>query len=594
MEDASVLRLALRGIPACAAAGLAIGGLEALPLALAVKVELSVAQQAAATLLAGGLYAVLGAAFGGVVGLVVHPLMRRIVVARGLAAQLALAAGALLLLLFTGFAEEAADDGRGAVAIVLLGLPLFFVGALFLLASRLYRDPSARASWIAGGVGAGAFVLLLLGGVGLRASGPAVGQALPSDPRVLVLLVEGLRTDRGAAPTPSLDRLAASGVAFTGAVTPSPEPAAAFASLQTGLSPLRHEVLVPGDRLRRVDALLSATFRAEGYATAAFVSSADLAGRSGFDHGFDVYDDDRLPGPAAFGRIRPIGLAARLAGLLPAERADARTVDRFLGWLDGVTARPFFAIVHLRGPQAPYVPHGLPGFEANGPPDQPTFDHAAAGPGPFTAEADQRALRRLYREEVAALDAQIGRILDAIDGHGLADRTLVVVVGTGGQVLGEHDGVFSGRGLYDATVRVPLVLARPSDPGGTTVDVDVRTLDLYETLLEHAELRARHESEAISLIGYLDGKRDRPLPTAILGRDPDGAWAVGARNNGVKYTVRLVDGEERMFDLDEDPGETTDIRESMPETLDQARRLVHPDRVRLTELLRTGGRLTAE
>jgi arylsulfatase A-like enzyme len=596
MGDASILRLTARGLPACAAVGLLVGGLEALPLALAVKLAFPLWWYAALVLAAGAVYAALGLAVGAALGPLVHLAMRRIVVERGLGAQLALTAGALLLLLFSGFAEDAVASGRGPVAALLLALPLVLVATTFLLASRLYR-PSERPAWpsaVVAGISAGGFVLLLLGGLGLRGSALGASGALPTDPRVLVVLVDSLRADLGSASTPAWDRLAASGATFTRAVTPHADTASAFATLQTGLSPLRHEVLGEGDRLRRVEALLSATFQAEGYATGGFVSSGSLGRAGGFDYGFDVYDDERAALPAALARVRPFGLALRVAGLVPERRADARTVDRFLGWLDGVADRPFFAIVHLHGPRAPYEPHGLPGFEANGSPGAPAFDHAATLGATGLDETDQRALRRLYREEVTAVDAQLGRMLDAVEGWGIADRTLVVVVGTGGEVLGEHGGAFTDRGLFDATVRVPLVIAPPGLAAPARVDADVRLYDLYATLLDHAELRPRHESESIALQGYIDGRRDRSLPTAVLGRDLDGAWAIGARNNGVKYWVRLADGAEHLFDLDEDPRESTDLRERMPDTLDQARRLVHPDRVRLTSLLRERPGLTVE
>lgn len=589
MEDSSIVRLTLRGLPGCIAVGLLVGGLEALPLALAVKVDVGLGALAALILLSAAGFAALGAIVGLPLGLLSHAALRRFVVERGLGAQVALTGGLLIFVLFSGFAEEAFADGRAAAALFLLGLPLLLMATGFLLVSRLYRpgEGAVSAPLVLSGVGLGGLVLLLLAGLGLRAGQGPSASGLPSDPRVLVVMVDSLRADLGAAPTPNLDRLSARSASFSSAIVPQPESGPSLATLQTGLHPLRHEVIAPGDRLRRVEALLSATFEAEGFATGGFVSSAELDHRYGFDFGFQVYDDDRIGGLPALGRVRLVDLALRLTGLAPADRPDAATVDRFLAWLDRASDLPFFAVVHLHGPRAPYRSHGLPGFEASGPQGAGLVDHRARLGDTDFDEVERRALRRLYREEIAAVDLQLGRILDAIDAHELTSRTLVVVVGTGGEVLGEHGGAFTHRGLFDATVRVPLILAVPGLDSAQVFPYDVRLQDLYPTLLAHAELRPRHESEGLSLGGFLTGRRDKSLPNALVGRDLDGAWAVGLRSGGAKFVVRLIDGVERLFDLDEDPRETQDAAETMPATVDQARRIVHPDRVRLTELVRS-------
>lgn len=587
MEGSSVLRLAVRGVPAGAMAGLLVGGIEALPLALGVKIELSLVQLATLVGISGVLYAAIGAVVSLCVGLPLHGAMRRIVVARGLAAQLALTTGLLLLLLFSGFAVQAFGDGRYLAALMLLFMPLLLTFTTFLLASRLYRDADRSRSpfGTVAAVGGGGYALLLIAGLVLRGSTAAGGLALPTDPRFVVVVVDALRADLHDLPAPNLQALAAEGVHFTSAITPQPDTAPAVASLLTGLAPLRHEVLGAGDRLRRVEALLPATFRSEGYATGGFVSTPDLRHELGFGYGFQVYDDELVVGMHALWRLRPLALVQALIGA-PSARPDDATVDRFLAWLDGVTERPFFAMVHLHGPRAPFRPHGLPGFEANGTLQNPVIDHAAILDKPVDGATDLRLLRRLYREEVAAVDAQIGRIMQAIGDRQIDDRVVLVVVGTGGQLLGEHGGVISHRGLYDPTVRVPLIVRVPGGASGAVVDADVRMFDLYATLLEHAELRSRHESDAIPLGRYLRGERSQDLSSTLIGRDLDGGWSIGVRNNGVKYIQRLDDDGELLFDLDEDPEELDDVMERMPQTADQARGMLSPHVSRLRALLR--------
>jgi arylsulfatase A-like enzyme len=585
MDDESPLSLTLYGAVRAMGLGLLVGGLEALTLPLAVALPLGpldVALLGAISLLSFGLGG-LGVAL--VVGLPIHVLLRRVVVSRGLAVQLALTALVLGVAFLLGLVVDELRDGRAWVAAGLLGFVVFLPALVFLFASRLFRVVEAGQRTVPFlPVAAGVAVLFLAGGAGLAASRDTGGAgALPDDPRVVLILVDGLRADAGGAQAPSLDRLAAGGAVFAEAVTPAPATAPAVASVLTGRPPLRHRVVRDGDRLGRYRSLLQSVFRDAGYATAGFVSGSAVGAGRGFAYGWHVFDDERgspLPG---LSRLRLVGPVVR--ALSPPHRPAATTVDRFLAWLDDHADVPFFAVIHLSEPAPPFVPHGLPGFEANGRPGSPIVDHAARLDETGFGETDARALRRLYQEEVAVVDAAIGRVLDALDERGLTEDTVVAVAGTGGVLLGEHKGAFTDEGLYDETLRVAMTVRIPGAGAGQTVGPQVRLHDLYPTVLAHAEIEPPEEPEAISLLGYLDGRRTRPLWTPVVGRDLQGRWTVGYRDNALKYLRVLENGHERLYDLEEDPAEATNDAEDLPRTLEKARLRMAPEALVAGELL---------
>ena len=276
--------------------------------------------------------------------------------------------------------------------------------------------------------------------------------------RVNVLLVTidtlrwdhlGCYGDRSAA-TPVLDALAGRGVRFATAIAQVPLTAPSHASILTGLTPLRHGVRDNGGYTLPAEVrTLARRLTDAGYRSAAFVSGFPLDHRFGFASGFDVYDD-RL---------------ARTAGRAPyTERSADATTDRVMGWLDqmrpsggearSTPSQPWFAWVHYFDPHAPYAP-----------------------PPPFAT----RFADRLYDGEVAFVDAQIGRLLGRLERSGDLARTLIVVTADHGESFGEHGEETHGVFVYDATLRVPFIVAGPGIHGGRSSAVVARSIDVVPT-----------------------------------------------------------------------------------------------------------------
>ena len=347
----------------------------------------------------------------------------------------------------------------------------------------------------------------------------------PRRPNVLLVTIDTLRADHlgcygyGGAATPVLDGLAARGARFATAVAHVPLTTPSHASILTGLTPLRHGVRDNGDYVLpdRIPTLAEA-FHDAGYRTAAFVSAFPLDRRFGLAQGFDVYDD-RLPH----------GDDRRRAAYV--ERPADQTTAAARSGLAAGPPSPWFVWVHYFDPHAPYEP----------PP-----------------EVAARFAGRPYDGEIAFVDAQLGTLLGYLDRNGLSAGTLVLVTADHGESLGEHGEETHGVFVYDATLRVPWIMAGPGVPAGQVPPVVARGIDVAPTLLDLAgAIPARDPMEGRSLAPALRGQAllDEPayaeslFARLRLGWAPLHAWRTAR--------LKLIDAPRpELYALDEDAGET--------------------------------------
>jgi arylsulfatase A-like enzyme/Tfp pilus assembly protein PilF len=357
----------------------------------------------------------------------------------------------------------------------------------------------------------------------------------PAVERVVLVTVDTLRADAlgcyGGDPavTPHLDALAARGARFETAISPAPLTLPSHATILTGSDPPEHGVHHNSVyRLREDVPTLAEALRAEGSATAAFVGSFVLDRRFGLARGFERYDD-------ALGLERSLRGASSIA-----ERPADRVVDAALAWLADAPPR-FFLWVHLYDPHAAYHP-----------------------PEPFAT----RFAADRYLGEVAFADAQLGRLLAALDARFPDGRTLVAVAADHGESRGEHGERTHSYTLYDATQHVPLILAGPGVPAGAVLRAPVRLADLAPTLLDLAEAPPLAGASGRSLRPLLSGEPDaeRVAYLETLAGSFDFGWSplYGVRTARYAY---LRGPEPELYDLAADPGETTNLADQQPETV---------------------------
>jgi choline-sulfatase len=360
-------------------------------------------------------------------------------------------------------------------------------------------------------------------------------RAAPRPLDVILLTLDTTRADRlgcygrAGGTSPNLDGLARTGVMFRRAYSHVPLTAPSHSSLLTGLLPSRHGVHDNGGYVLKEEfATLAEQFVEAGYRTGAFVSAFVLDRRFGLARGFATYEDDVLQG-------RPEEILAAVRGEV--------TVDRALAWLRAPDPRPSFAWVHFYDPHLPYDP-----------------------PEPYATQFKDQP----YDGEIAYMDAQVGRLLRAVAARGRP--TLVAAVGDHGESLGEHQEMTHSYFIYQATQRVPFILALPGWlPQGLVVEPVVRGVDLMPTLLEIAGLRVPAGLDGESLVPLVTQRSDRePGPVYLESYHPRLWW--GARELlGLRTGPWLFIQSPRpeLYNVDEDPAETVNLAARYPQEMER-------------------------
>lgn len=428
------------------------------------------------------------------------------------------------------------------------------------------------------------------------------GSAHATGPNVLFIAVDDLGPALGClgdatARTPHLDRLAASGVLFERAYCQIPLCNPSRASVLTGLRP---------DRLRVYD--LDRHFRdtAADHVTLPqlFRRSGWTSGRIGKIYHYDVpwgIGTDGLDDPASWNWVlNPKGrdvadealitnptpqkkISAALSWLAAEGRDEEQTdglsvseAERFLG---EVGSRPFFLGVGLFRPHTPYVApkryfdmHPLDGVRLSQAPaddraDIPEVAFAHNNPTPHYGldEATCRQALQAYRACVSFVDAQIGRLLEALEREGLAERTIVVVWSDHGYHLGEHGGVWQKRTLFEESARTPLFIRAPGARGnGRVCRRVVELVDLYPTLADLCGLKPPPNLAGRSLRPLLDDPQAEWREAAVtqILRPGNGQPVMGRslRTARWRYT-EWNEGESgiELYDHDADPGEHVNL-----------------------------------
>jgi choline-sulfatase len=163
-------------------------------------------------------------------------------------------------------------------------------------------------------------------------------------------------------------------------------------------------------------------------------------------------------------------------------------------------------------------------------------------------------LTRAYLASVSFVDAQVGRVLDALEASGQAENTIVVLWSDHGYHLGEKE--ISGKNtLWERSTRVPLMFAGPGVARDSRCERPVELLDIYPTLVQLCDLPVRPGLEGQTLVPLLvDPTAPREMP-AITSHGP-GNHSV--RSQQWRY-IRYADGSEELYNLADDPHEWTNL-----------------------------------
>mgnify|MGYP000368545971 CR=1 FL=1 len=186
----------------------------------------------------------------------------------------------------------------------------------------------------------------------------------------------------------------------------------------------------------------------------------------------------------------------------------------------------------------------------------------------------------IYAAMVEAMDAAIGRVLKALDDHGVADDTIVIFFSDNGGLSTSEGSPTSnlpyraGKGwMYEGGIREPLIIRWPGKAkGGSNCEVPVTSTDFYPTLLEACGLPAKPKQhvDGVSLVPLLE------QPTAAFQRGPifwhyphwgnqGGSPSAAVRDGSWKLIHYYTDKDPELFDLSKDPGERKNLAKQHPE-----------------------------
>ncbi len=384
--------------------------------------------------------------------------------------------------------------------------------------------------------------------------------------------------------SPVLTALAADALVFTQARSPAGWTLPAHASMLTGLYPSRHGAHLAGGWLagQSIDGrrnvayplaedrtTLAEALRDRGYDTAAFVANFSYLYRDyGLAQGFDRYDD----APGLLLRVHPpvVRLVRALRpGFCVKPFRTAREVNASaLAWLDRVPrGRPAFLFLNYMEPHQPWM--------AEAPFDRWVWEQPQARRlierDLYTHEikqftADEIAfIRASYDGQIAAMDAALGELVEALKARGRWEKAVVIVTADHGEMLGEHDTVgHMGRMLYEPLVHVPLVVKLPgaSRPRGRD-DRPVQLVDVVPTVLAQAgaPMIAGVQGQALPAVTHdIRAEEDiNPFLVSSYGAAYD--RAVRVVYDGSYKLITTSRGDRMLFDLARDPGETDNLAE---------------------------------
>jgi arylsulfatase A-like enzyme len=397
--------------------------------------------------------------------------------------------------------------------------------------------------------------------------------AADSRPNILFLFADDQRYDTIAAlgnpviKTPNLDRLVRRGLSFERAYMQGGQNAATC-------TPSR-AMLLSGRGLFRIDEKLMrdetwpAAFGKAGYTT--FISGKwhngpGSVGRS-FQQGRSVF---------AGGMTNP--LKAKLSDLvegklgphtIPNQHACAVFADEAIRFLGEQRSGPFLCYVPF---DAPHDPHVVPkDFPINYPPQDipvpPNFlpqhpwdngemtvrdEHLL--PWPRTPH-DVQALLAEYYQYISYLDAQIGRILDALDASPAAKNTIVVFSADSGVARGSH-GLVGKQNCYEHSMRVPLIIAGPGIPSDQRTQALCYLFDVFPTLGHRCGVTAPTTNDGVDFSAVLTDPKATARDHILLAYKEVQRALRDERWKLIRYPQ--VD-RTQLFDLQQDPFEITNL-----------------------------------
>lgn len=390
--------------------------------------------------------------------------------------------------------------------------------------------------------------------------------------------------------TPNIDRLAREGAVFENCFCVNSICVPSRACVLTGRYSHANGVRTNADALPEGSVTFPRLLREAGYATAIIGKWHLKTDPEGFDH-WCV-----LPGQGAYFDPAMIENGARQK--CPGYVSEVIT-EKALAWLKSRDrGRPFCLLVQHKAPHANWEvgPGEEAIFEGETIPEPESLHEDLAGRseavrshrlfvgrpqwelhfekrfGPIPADVPEEKVRgwvyqryiKDYLRCAASVDTGVGRVLDLLDGEGLAGNTVVVYSSDQGFFLGEH-GLYDKRLMYEESIRMPLIVRWPGVvAAGARIGAMALNVDFAPTLIEVAGVLAPADLHGRSLVPLFRGERPRDWRTSFYYRYYEVGYGLGPIEGVRTMEHKLIrygfsDGGTELYDLEKDPSEMRNI-----------------------------------
>jgi len=255
----------------------------------------------------------------------------------------------------------------------------------------------------------------------------------------------------------------------------------------------------------------------------------------------------------------------------PGKHSSELFAEAAIDFLDGYNAeQPFFMYLSFMAPHDPrtmpreflemYDPDEIE-LPPNCYPEHP-FDNGELrvrdeklAPWPRTPQEIRRHTAEYYAM-ISHLDAQIGRVLEALERTGQTNNTIIILAGDNGLAIGRH-GLMGKQNMYDHSLHVPLLISGPGIPAGKQSDAYCYLLDIYPTLCDLVGVPIPDTVEGKSLVPAMEGSDSIRDTLLFAYRDVQRA----VQDREYKLIEYVVEGKRttQLFDLQADPSEINDL-----------------------------------
>jgi uncharacterized sulfatase len=411
--------------------------------------------------------------------------------------------------------------------------------------------------------------------LGLAASTMMQAQVRDKKLNVLFIAVDDLNNDLGCygspiVKSPHIDRLASHGVRFNKAYCQFPLSSPSRSSLLTGYTPDKTQIYELQTHFREIIpdiVTLPQLYKQHGYETTRVgkIFHYGVPGQIGTDGLDDPASWDKVINPIGrdkkeesliINHTPQRGLGSSLSYLIAdgedEEQTDGIVATEAIKLLEEQKDKPFFLAVGFYRPHTPYIAPRkyfdiypletiplAPAVEN----DWDDIPEAALFTKPANwglPDEKLREAKRAYYAAVSFMDAQVGRVLDALDRLNLTDKTIIVLWSDHGYHLGEH-GQWMKQSLFEKSARIPFIISTPHSVKGEICERTVELLDIYPTLaaLNNLPLPNKQDGNDLSpLLKKPSAKWTHPAYTQVARRNQGGKVIMGRsiRTEEWRYT----------------------------------------------------------